>query len=64
MMDKEQHHVDEVNVFVKYLPGDMKDAGLRHLFSTCGEVVSAKVMMDSASGSSLGYGYERRKKTA
>jgi len=58
-----QQQMDEVNVFVKYLPGEMKDVELRRLFSTCGDVVSAKVMMDSAYGSSLGYGFVRFRST-
>jgi RNA recognition motif-containing protein len=49
---------DDVNLFVKYLPQEMNDTGLRQLFSNFGEIVSAKVMMDSSSGSSLGFGYD------
>jgi hypothetical protein len=45
------------NVFVKYLPSDVNDASLRRLFSTCGRVVSAKVMVDKGNGLSLGFGY-------
>jgi RNA recognition motif-containing protein len=43
------------NVFVKYLPSQMDDAGLGSLFGGCGEIVSAKVMVDN-NGASLGYG--------
>ena len=51
--------VDPTNVFVKYLPPDVKDSTLRKLFSTFGEVVSCKVMVDTITGSSLGYGCVR-----
>jgi len=53
--------LDTENVFVKYLPSEMNDAGLRELFIACGEIVSAKVMMDSTSGSSFGFGFVRFK---
>ena len=57
--EKEKEEIVGANVFVKYLPAEMHDAGLRHLFSSCGEIVSAKVMMDGSCGSSLGFGYEK-----
>jgi RNA recognition motif-containing protein len=50
-------YMDEKNVFVKYLPGDINDSSLRELFSPFGSVVSAKVMVDNITGNSLGYGY-------
>lgn len=48
-----------MNVFVKYLPTHMNDASLRELFSSCGRVVSAKVMVDQSTGLSLGFGFVR-----
>lgn len=51
--------LDCTNVFVKFLPSEVDDSGLRALFSTFGEIVSAKVMVDHQTGSSLGYGYVR-----
>lgn len=50
---------DDVNVFVKYLPAEVGDGDLRALFASCGEIVSAKVMKDGSSGSSMGYGFVR-----
>jgi RNA recognition motif-containing protein len=49
--------LDNTNVFVKYLPSEMKKRELSNLFSPFGGIVSAKVMVDPHSGSSLGYGY-------
>lgn len=49
--------LDNTNVFVKYLPPEMKERELSNLFSPFGGIVSAKVMVDPHSGSSLGYGY-------
>jgi len=51
--------LDSLNVFVKYLPSDVQDRGLRALFAAFGRVVSAKVMVDHNMGCSLGYGYVR-----
>lgn len=45
------------NVFVKYLPAWMHDEALRVMFSSFGEIISAKVMVERDSGASLGYGY-------
>ena len=56
-MEENRETRDEVNVFVKYLPPEMNDHGLRELFADCGAIVSAKVMINSASGRSLGFGY-------
>lgn len=49
--------VDNTNVFVKYLPADVDDSRLRSLFSPFGSIVSAKVMVEVHTGTSLGYGY-------
>jgi len=48
---------EEVNVFVKYLPTDTGDAGLRALFAQHGTVVSARVITDPVTGTSQGFGY-------
>ena len=47
---------DECNVFVKYLPSEVTDSGLYALFSPHGDIVSCKVMLDTNTGHSLGYG--------
>jgi len=52
-----QGALDDVNLFVKYLPSNMDDGGLRALFSSHGQVLSAKVMVDHNTGASLGFGY-------
>lgn len=49
--------LDQTNVFVKYLPSELDDEGLRDLFSAFGEIVSSKVMVDHQTKTSLGYGY-------
>lgn len=49
--------LDNSNVFVKHLPQEMGDAKLRQLFAPFGSIISARVMLDVESGSSLGYGY-------
>eukprot|EP00026_Physarum_polycephalum_P010551 Phypoly_transcript_10717.p1 GENE.Phypoly_transcript_10717~~Phypoly_transcript_10717.p1 ORF type:complete len:337 (+),score=61.65 Phypoly_transcript_10717:180-1190(+) len=49
--------LDPTNVFVKYLPADMDDGGLEGLFSAFGKIVSAKVMLDPRTWTSLGYGF-------
>lgn len=49
--------LDRCNVFVKYLPPDMRDEGLYELFAGCGRIGSCKVMLDHKTHSSLGYGY-------
>lgn len=53
------HLLDQTNVFVKYLPSEMDDEGLRDLFSPYGEIVSSKVMVDHQTKTSLGYGFVR-----
>ena len=52
-----EQELDDCNIFVKYLPADLNDQGLRDLFSMYGSIVSAKVMIDQKKGTSLGYGY-------
>lgn len=51
--------LDDTNVFVKYLPSALDDAGLAELFATCGTIKSAKVMVDHQTGLSLGFGFVR-----
>lgn len=51
--------LDQTNVFVKYLPSELDDEGLRELFSPFGEIVSSKVMVDHQTKTSLGYGFVR-----
>jgi RNA recognition motif-containing protein len=52
--------LDQTNVFVKYLPAELDDAGLKDLFAPYGDIISSKVMVDHQTGSSLGYGYVLR----
>ena len=58
MEDREHDHdgLDTTNVFVKYLPPTMNDLSLQNLFSLCGVIVSAKVIVDPHTWKSLGYG--------
>lgn len=49
--------MDATNVFIKYLPTDLTNAGLYTLFSQFGDITSCKVMVDPITGYSLGYGY-------
>jgi hypothetical protein len=51
--------LDQTNVFVKYLPAELDDAGLKELFAPYGDIISSKVMVDHQTGSSLGYGFVR-----
>eukprot|EP00026_Physarum_polycephalum_P012757 Phypoly_transcript_13086.p1 GENE.Phypoly_transcript_13086~~Phypoly_transcript_13086.p1 ORF type:complete len:280 (+),score=45.36 Phypoly_transcript_13086:61-840(+) len=51
--------LDQTNVFVKYLPAELEDAGLKDLFAPYGDIISSKVMVDHQTGSSLGYGFVR-----
>lgn len=62
MQTKPQNLKDEAelsNVFIKFLPSEVNDAGLYSLFSQFGEIVSCKVMVDTQTGASLGYGFCR-----
>lgn len=49
--------LDDCNVFVKYLPHDLTDRDFYKMFKAFGTVVSSKIMVDQASGKSLGYGF-------
>lgn len=53
----DQGPLDPCNVFVKYLPQELRDSDLSALFATFGEVISSKIMLDPASRKSLGFGY-------
>lgn len=44
------------NLFIYHLPGGITDAQLGSLFSGYGNVVSAKVFIDRATGESKGFG--------
>jgi len=56
-MEAAMQPIDYTNVFVKYLPQDFDDAGLRRLFSPFGPIISTRVMVDMNTGKSLGYGF-------
>lgn len=58
----EEHMSDEAsdcktNLIVNYLPQNMSQEELRSLFSSIGEVESAKLIRDKVAGHSLGYGF-------
>ncbi|XP_028855560.1 ELAV-like protein 1 isoform X1 [Denticeps clupeoides] len=58
----EDHMVDDskdckTNLIVNYLPQNMTQDELRSLFSSIGEVESAKLIRDKVAGHSLGYGF-------
>lgn len=48
--------LDQCNVFVKYLPPELEEREFQHMFRQYGSVVSSKIMIDQATGKSLGYG--------
>lgn len=48
---------DRTNLIVNYLPQSMSQDELCSLFSSVGEVESAKLIRDKAAGHSLGYGF-------
>lgn len=52
--------VDVNNVFIKFLPQDVSDDGLRRMFENFGVISSCKVMIDQTTGKSLGYGHVSR----
>ncbi|KAG9467375.1 hypothetical protein GDO78_015070 [Eleutherodactylus coqui] len=60
-----EDHMDDVcrddmgrtNLIVNYLPQNMTQDELRSLFSSIGEVESAKLIRDKVAGHSLGYGF-------
>ena len=45
------------NVFVKFLPQEVDDACLQELFAPFGRIESAKVMVDTQTWHTLGFGY-------
>ncbi|CAL8302525.1 unnamed protein product [Boreogadus saida] len=47
----------KTNLIVNYLPQSMSQDELRSLFSSIGEVESAKLVRDKVAGHSLGYGF-------
>ncbi|XP_053353022.1 ELAV-like protein 1a isoform X3 [Clarias gariepinus] len=47
----------KTNLIVNYLPQNMSQDELRSLFSSIGEVESAKLIRDKVAGHSLGYGF-------
>ncbi|TWW53333.1 ELAV-like protein 1 isoform X1 [Takifugu rubripes] len=47
----------KTNLIVNYLPQNMSQEELRSLFSSIGEVESAKLIRDKIAGHSLGYGF-------
>ncbi|XP_023998751.1 ELAV-like protein 1 [Salvelinus sp. IW2-2015] len=47
----------KTNLIVNYLPQSMSQDELRSLFSSIGEVESAKLIRDKVAGHSLGYGF-------
>lgn len=51
--------LDPCNVFVKYLPSDLRDLDLESLFAPFGSVLSSKIMLDPVSRQSLGFGFVR-----
>ena len=44
-------------LFVGGLPYEMSDVNLKEMFGACGKVVSAKVIIDKATGKSKGFGF-------
>lgn len=54
-----EEKVDTTNVFVKFLPAEYGDSELAQLFSLCGKIISAKVMVETHTRKSLGYGYTK-----
>uniref|UniRef100_A0AAY4B1F0 ELAV-like protein n=1 Tax=Denticeps clupeoides TaxID=299321 RepID=A0AAY4B1F0_9TELE len=58
----EDHMADDskdarTNLIINYLPQNMSQDELRSLFSSIGEVESAKLIRDKVAGHSLGYGF-------
>lgn len=48
--------LDDCNVFVKYLPPELSDRDFYKMFKCFGTIISSKIMVDQATGKSLGYG--------
>uniref|UniRef100_A0A3Q2D645 ELAV-like protein n=1 Tax=Cyprinodon variegatus TaxID=28743 RepID=A0A3Q2D645_CYPVA len=53
----EEDDDSRTNLIVNYLPQSMSQDELRSLFSSVGEVESAKLIRDKSAGHSLGYGF-------
>eukprot|EP01127_Copromyxa_protea_P009243 TRINITY_DN2162_c0_g1_i3.p2 TRINITY_DN2162_c0_g1~~TRINITY_DN2162_c0_g1_i3.p2 ORF type:complete len:256 (-),score=46.54 TRINITY_DN2162_c0_g1_i3:2034-2801(-) len=51
--------LDDCNVFVKYLPPELSDRDFYKMFKCFGTIISSKIMVDQATGKSLGYGFVR-----
>uniref|UniRef100_A0A287AFC3 ELAV-like protein n=1 Tax=Sus scrofa TaxID=9823 RepID=A0A287AFC3_PIG len=49
--------IGRTNLIVNYLPQNMTQEELRSLFSSIGEIESAKLIRDKVAGHSLGYGF-------
>jgi RNA recognition motif-containing protein len=47
--------MDPLNLFVKNLSASINDEKLHQLFSSFGEISSVRVMINPATGESLGY---------
>lgn len=47
------------DIFISNLPSQVSDNDLKKLFSKYGKVLSAKVIIDKASGKSKGFGFIR-----
>ncbi|KAM4625178.1 ELAV-like protein 1a isoform 2-T2 [Polymixia lowei] len=56
-MGLEEGKDGKTNLIVNYLPQSMSQEELRSLFSSIGEVESAKLIRDKVAGHSLGYGF-------
>ncbi|KAG8127122.1 hypothetical protein E2320_022162 [Naja naja] len=57
MADDCRDDIGRTNLIVNYLPQNMTQDELRSLFSSIGEVESAKLIRDKVAGHSLGYGF-------
>jgi len=47
----------KTNLIVNYIPPSVSEAGLRDLFTAYGHIESCRLMIDKATGHSLGYGF-------
>uniref|UniRef100_A0A8D2DZX5 RRM domain-containing protein n=1 Tax=Sciurus vulgaris TaxID=55149 RepID=A0A8D2DZX5_SCIVU len=57
MAEDRRDDIGRTNLIVNYLPQNMIQDELRSLFSSIGEVESAKLIRDKVAGHSLGYGF-------
>lgn len=46
-----------MNIYVSNLSFKLQDEDLKNIFTACGEVSSAKIIMDNQSGRSRGFGF-------